>query len=257
MSIGDPLRPSVVEVGQHALPEFPGRSFVARDWTLGTARNRLVHPFHPFGRVEPAVAKFHQPSGRVGDGDGARVVDVVGGGDVGREAVREGEGLEGGGRRVARIVALAEPRPEPQRPRLVKPAVQDAERRVVVADNDDQLPVRTDARIQPDEQPMFGYARGRNVTRHGGDSLEQRLSRTVVPPPVAPQLFAVVVVPRGLYPFVNMGEGRFVKRGYCLGRVVPEIDDPLARRTTCQVHAVDSGLQHVCVGPSVRIRGET
>ena len=60
------------------------------------ARNRLAHPLHPFGRVEPAVAELHQPPGGIPDGDGARVVGVIGGGEVGREAVREGEGLKGG-----------------------------------------------------------------------------------------------------------------------------------------------------------------
>ena len=38
----------------------------------------------------------------------------------------------------------------------MEPAVQDAEGRVVVAGDHDQLLVRADARVAPDEQPVLG-----------------------------------------------------------------------------------------------------
>lgn len=43
----------------------------------------------------------------------------------GRETIREEKGLEGGGGRVTRIVAHAEPCLEPQRPSFMKESVQD------------------------------------------------------------------------------------------------------------------------------------
>ena len=110
-----------------ALLRATGTSWIAGD--------RLAHPFHPFGRVQPAVAKFDQPTRGSSDGVGARVVRVVGGGDIWREAVREREGLEGGGGRVARPILQGGA--EPERPCFVKPAVQDAECGVVVAGNGD------------------------------------------------------------------------------------------------------------------------
>ena len=41
----------------------------------------------------------------------------------------------------------------------MKPAVQDPERRVVVEGDDDQLLVRADTRVAPDEQPVLGDLR--------------------------------------------------------------------------------------------------
>ena len=129
------------------------------------ARHRLVHPLNQFGRIEPAVAQFDQASGRVGDGDGVRIVCIARRRDVVRQVGRVGEGLEGGGRRVARIVALAEPRSELERPRLVKPAVQDAEGCIVVARDHDQLMVRANARVQPCERAVLGDGRCGDQTR--------------------------------------------------------------------------------------------
>ena len=68
---------------------------------LGVAGNGFVRPLHPFGRVEPAVAEGDQAAGGLGDGDGAGVFGVSRGGDVGGEAVGEGEGFEGCGGGVA------------------------------------------------------------------------------------------------------------------------------------------------------------
>ena len=54
--IGEPLRPGVVEVGQHALLERLRRILVAVNRPLRIAGRRLVDPFDPFRRVEPPVA---------------------------------------------------------------------------------------------------------------------------------------------------------------------------------------------------------
>ena len=148
--IGEPLRSGVVEVRQRARFERGCGGLVARHRTCRIAGNRLVQPLDPFGRIEPPVAQLDQPLSCVRDGGGARVVCIVGGGGVRRQPVGERKRLEGGGRGVARVVAFAEPRTEPERPHLVEPAVQDAEGRVVVARDDDQLMVGTDARVAPD-----------------------------------------------------------------------------------------------------------
>ena len=139
MGVGEPLGAGVIEVCEGALAEFLCRFLVSGDGTGRIAGGGLLQPFDPFGRVKPAVAQFDEAAGGFGDGDGARVFGVVGGGNVRREALREEEGLEGRGRRVARVVADAEPCAEPQRPYLVEAAVQDAERRVIVAGDDDKL----------------------------------------------------------------------------------------------------------------------
>ena len=68
MGVGEPLGAGVVEVGEGALLQLLGRGFVAGNGTLGIAWDRLVYPFDPFGRVEPAVAQFYKPAGSGGDG---------------------------------------------------------------------------------------------------------------------------------------------------------------------------------------------
>ena len=158
MGIGEPLRAGVVEVGEGALLQLLGRGLVAGNGTLGIAWDRLVYPLDPFGRVEPAVAQFHKTAGRRGDGQGAGIVCIVGSGNVGGQPLREGIRLKGSGWRVARIVSLAKPCSEPQRPGLVKPAVQNAESSIVVAGDSDQSAVRVYTGINPDKQPVFGDA---------------------------------------------------------------------------------------------------
>ena len=46
----------------------------------------------------------------------------------------------------------------------MKPAVQDAEGRVVVSCEDDQLLIGTDAHVAPHEQAVLGDLRRRNIT---------------------------------------------------------------------------------------------
>ena len=112
MGVGEPLGAGVVESGQGALLDLPCRRFVAGGGASWVAGNRFLHPFHPFGRVEPAVAEGDQAAGGLGDGDGAGVFGVCGGGDVGGEAVGEGEGFEGCGGGVAGAVLKAGAQPQ-------------------------------------------------------------------------------------------------------------------------------------------------
>ena len=135
--VGEPLRAGVVEVRQRSFLERLRRLLVARNGPLRITGNRLVDPLDPLGRVEPAVAQIRLvASGGVRNGDRTRVGGVLGRGHVRRQAGRERERREGGCRRVAGAVALAETRPKPERPDLVESAVQYAERRVVVAGDD-------------------------------------------------------------------------------------------------------------------------
>ena len=82
---------------------------------------------------------------------------------VGRQPFGKGKGLERGGRRVARAVFQAGA--EPQRPCLVKAAMQDAEGRIVVTGDDDQLMVGANAGVAPDEQAVFWRPSGWRCSR--------------------------------------------------------------------------------------------
>ena len=123
MGVGQPLRAGVVQVGQGAFLEGLRCVLVAGHRAFGIAGHWFVHPLYPFRRVEPAVAQFNQPSGGLGNGDSVWIVGIVDGGNVRRQSVWKRERLEGGGRRVTRIVALPKPRTESERPCFVKPAV--------------------------------------------------------------------------------------------------------------------------------------
>ena len=57
--------------------------------------------------TRPSVAQLDQPAGVVRDAGGADVASVVGGGDVGRQAVGKWECLERSGRSVARAILEA------------------------------------------------------------------------------------------------------------------------------------------------------
>ena len=94
---------------------------------FGVVGGWFVDPVDPFGRVEPAVAAADEAAG--GLGDGARVVGIAGGGDVGSQAFGEREGLEGGGGGVGRTVFKACARAKG--PEFVEATVQDAESSVV------------------------------------------------------------------------------------------------------------------------------
>ena len=94
MSIGEPLRSGIVEVGQRPGLEFLRRRVIASDRALRISGDGLIDPFDPFRRVEPTVAKFGEPPRGFGDGNSAQVVSVVCGLDVWRDADREREGLQ-------------------------------------------------------------------------------------------------------------------------------------------------------------------
>ena len=130
MRIGQPLRASVVQIGQGAFLEFFRYVLVAWHRTLGIAGDRLVYPLHPFGRIEPTVAQLDQPPGGLGNSNGVWIVGIVGSRNVGRQPGWKWKRLKGRGRRVTRTVFQGGTKSE--RPRFVKSAVQDAESRVVV-----------------------------------------------------------------------------------------------------------------------------
>ena len=109
MRVSKPLRAGIVEIGQGAFLELLRGGFVAGNRALGIAGNRLVDPFDPFGRVEPAVAQFNQPPCSLGNGDGAWVIRVLGSGNVRGQAFGKRECTESGSVRVTRIVSFAEP----------------------------------------------------------------------------------------------------------------------------------------------------
>ena len=121
------------------------------DRAPGVVGGGFVDPVDPFGWVEPAVAEFDEAAGCLGDGDGARVAGVAGGGEVGREAFGEGEGLEGGRGIVGRVITHAVPATQPKRPRFMKPAVKNTEGCVVVAGNHNDSGIRAYPSIRPDE----------------------------------------------------------------------------------------------------------
>ena len=70
MHIGEPMRPSVVQIRQRAFPERLGGVPIAGDGALRVARSRHVQPLDPLGRVKPAVAQLDEPAGRFRDGGG-------------------------------------------------------------------------------------------------------------------------------------------------------------------------------------------
>ena len=62
-----------------------------------------------------------------------------------------------------------------------------------------------------------------------------------------------VVQPFGPHLPKNVCERLFVKSRLRLTHRATEVDDPLARGTTRNVHSIDPGLQHVGVRPAVRV----
>jgi hypothetical protein len=135
MRIGEPLRALIIEAGERALLELLRRPRVLRQNAVGVAGVGL--DANEVRRVQPGLAQIVEFFGGIGDADRARIGGVGAGGDIRRQALGKGEGLERGGRGVAR--AIFERGPEPERPARME----DAEGRIVVAgDGDDGLKSR-------------------------------------------------------------------------------------------------------------------
>ena len=82
------------------------------------------------------------------------------------------------------------------------------------------------------------------------------LSRLHMTPPVDAIRISAVPLPHRPDVFPDVSERSLVKRGDRFRHLPAEIDDPLARGTASQVHAVDPGFQYIGVGPAVRIGRE-
>jgi hypothetical protein len=88
------------------------------------------------------------------------------------------EGLEGGGRRVTR--SIFQTGSEPERPRLVKPAVEDAERDLIVSGDGHDLAIRDHSPINPDEEAVLSQPGGRDLSPIGPHCLAESVSRPLV-----------------------------------------------------------------------------
>ena len=139
VEVGEPGRAGVVEVRQRAAAQLALGVLAGREQARGQRGQHVRLLAHQLRRVEPAPPRLVQRPRRLADGVALpsllrrqRLVRRV-------ERPREGERLERRRRRVARVVADAEPRPHPQRPELVRPRVQHAERVVVLPRDDDEL----------------------------------------------------------------------------------------------------------------------
>ena len=123
---------------------------------------RRDHPIDPLGRVQPVFAEFVQATGGGGDVFGhdlagqTRRRSLTGHrrGIARRQAGREREGFETGGRGVARTVF--ERGAEAQRPEFVETGMQDAEGGVVGTGDDGQVLVGNRWRNHEGESPVFG-----------------------------------------------------------------------------------------------------
>ena len=137
VGVVEPCGTGVVEVGQGARLEDLGGGLVLRQQAVWVAGDHLGNPVHEVGGVQPVFALGVQVGGGGGDLLRARVGGIVGGGNVGRQPLGEGEGLEGGRGGVAGVVADAEEGAHAQRPEFVEARMQDAEGGVVVAGDGD------------------------------------------------------------------------------------------------------------------------
>ncbi len=79
---------------------FAASSSLRQD-AVGIARHDLRLAHDQVGGIEPVLAQLVQPRRGRRDRLRARIVGIIGGGNVGRQAFGEGEGLEGGGGGVA------------------------------------------------------------------------------------------------------------------------------------------------------------
>ena len=85
MRVVEPLRTSVVEIGQRPLPEFLLRRFASCDRAFREPRDRFVHPLDPFGGIQPSVPQFDQSLRSFRDGGGPWFTFVFRSRDVRRQ----------------------------------------------------------------------------------------------------------------------------------------------------------------------------
>ena len=161
MRVGQPLRTRVVQVGQRALLQLLRRRFVLGQDAVGIAGHHLGLAHHQVLGVEPVLAQFVQPRGGGGDRLRARIVGIIGGGDVGGQAFGEGEGFEGGRRGVAG--SIFQRSAHPQRPEFVEARVEDAEAGVVVAGDGVEKVGWSRGSGQPYKNSVLRNNRGRNI----------------------------------------------------------------------------------------------
>jgi hypothetical protein len=183
MRVVKPGRALVIEIGQRSLLQDCGGLRIFRQHTVRKSGHNLGNTLDEIGWVQPILTQFVQTPRRIGDRDGAPVIGVIDGRDVRRQPFGEGKGLEGAGRRVTRIVADPEPCAKTDCPRLMKPAVKNADCGVIIARSDDQLMVRANRCVDPAKQPMLGNRRRRNVSRPTANRVPHSWPRLNVPPP--------------------------------------------------------------------------
>ena len=91
MSVGEPLRALVVEVGQRALFQFFGGVGILGQDAIGIAGDDFGLDLDEVRRIEPGAAQLVEPLRRFRNADRAGVSSIIGGGDVGRQAIGKGK----------------------------------------------------------------------------------------------------------------------------------------------------------------------
>ena len=135
----------------------------------------------------------------------------------------------------------------------MKPAVQDSERRVVVAGDHDQLLVRADAHVAPDKQPVLGDLRRGDVARQTSERLPHAFWWLEMAVPVLAACFARILLAHRIDARLHPTEWLLVQRRLAFRHAPLEIDDPLAGWPTGQVHTVHPRLQDIGIRPPVRV----
>ena len=220
-------------------------------WTLGEAGFFLFrgdHPVDPLRRVEPGLAQFVEAAGGGSDVPGGdfpgharwRGVTRLRGSVARRQAGREGEGFEGGGRGVARIVADAEPSAEAQRPEFVEAGMQDAEGGVVGAGDDDNDVFRDHMPMLPNEKAMLGNETSCDIAGLVTKGCKHFGARTLEKPPLLVVFRGSTFLASWLDVSDSVFEGGFVKRRLTFAQLA-EIDDPITRWALGEIGAVDGG----------------
>ena len=137
----------------------------------------------------------------------------------------------------------------------MKPAVQDPERGVVVARDDDQLMVRADTGVEPREESVLGDGGCDDAPSQPVQSFPHALPRLDVPPPVEAIGLAPILLSHRVDVFLGVLERGLVQGSFLRLHRPAEIDDPLVGGAAGDRHTVHPRREHVRVGPTVGIRG--